>query len=268
MRHRYILISRAYRGATTVAATAAKAAAAPPAWQGTLQQGTASSAPHPPGAQHGRPSHGARRAATARPLRWRRGPARSRPRKGDRGPRAAPRVPAARRGAGAGRPTATSPRGPRTGRPRLARQQLSGTSWRKERLCAWSWGTSARRWLGALVQLTSCAPPARAEFPRRARGDPGWRTSEALTGGSAQPPRPRMSLPGGRPYPWGRGGPRSASAGAKAGVSLNHPRWITLDESPSMSHSERPIPKRAPRRARENSTRVSATPSPSSFRDA
>ena len=185
-----------------------------------------------PAARRGLPSPPAARGwsslpcarPTARPLRWRRGPARSRPRKGDRGPRAAPRVPAARRGAGAGRPTATSPRGPRTGRPRLARQQLSGTSWRKERLCAWSWGTSARRWLGALVQLTSCAPPARAGFPRRARGDPGRRTSEALTGGSAQPPRPRMSLPDGRAEPQGRGGPRSASAGAKAALFLNHPR--------------------------------------------
>ena len=43
--------------------------------------------------------------------------------------------------------------------------------------------------------------------PRRARDDSGRRTSEALTGGSAQPSLPQMSLPGGRPYPRGRGGP-------------------------------------------------------------
>ena len=43
--------------------------------------------------------------------------------------------------------------------------------------------------------------------PRRARDDSGRRPSEALTGGSAQPSLPRMSLPGGRPYPRGRGGP-------------------------------------------------------------
>ena len=43
--------------------------------------------------------------------------------------------------------------------------------------------------------------------PRRARDDSGRRTSEALTGGSAQPYLPQMSLPGGRPYPRGRGGP-------------------------------------------------------------
>ena len=81
------------------------------------------------------------------------------------------------------------------------------------------------------------AHPVRSRSPswvqRGARGDPWMRTSEALTGGSAQPPRPRMSLPGGRPYPWGRGGPRSDAAGAKAGGLLNHPC-----ESPSMDHPE------------------------------
>lgn len=75
------------------------------------------------------------------------------------------------------------PRGPRTGRPRLARQQLSGASWRRERFCAWSWGTRARRWLGALVQFTGCAAAARAGS-RDARvmtlgGDPRRRSPEA-----------------------------------------------------------------------------------------
>ena len=68
---------------------------------------------------------------------------------------------------------------------------------------------------------------------RRARDDSGRRSVEALTGGSAHPSVPRMDLPGGRPYPGGRGGPRSASAGAKAGGFLNHPA-----EPPSMNHPQ------------------------------
>ena len=76
-----------------------------------------------------------------------------------------------------------SPRGPRTGRPRLARQQLSGTSWRREQFCAWSWGTRAHRWLGALVQLTECAAAARAgSCDARVMtlgGDPRRRSPEA-----------------------------------------------------------------------------------------
>ena len=96
-----------------------------------------------------------------------------------------------------------SPRGPRTGRPRLARQQLSGTSWRRERFCAWSWGTRARRWLGALVQLTGCATAALAES-RDTRvvtlGGARWRASLETT---AHPSLLRMDLPGGRPYPRG-----------------------------------------------------------------
>ena len=60
-------------------------------------------------------------------------------------------------------------------------------------------------------RVRSCSP---SWVPRRARDDSGRRTSEALTGGFAQPSLPRMSLPGGRPYPVGRGGPRRASAGA------------------------------------------------------
>ena len=46
-----------------------------------------------------------------------------------------------------------------------------------------------------------------ARMPRSPHDDSGRRPSEALTGGSAQPSLPRMSLPGGRPYPRGRGGP-------------------------------------------------------------
>ena len=56
---------------------------------------------------------------------------------------------------------------------------------------------------------------------------------EALTGGSAHPSVPRMDLPGGRPYPGGRGGPRSASAGAKAGGFLNHPAAIDSQDGAS-----------------------------------
>ena len=80
------------------------------------------------------------------------------------------------------------PRGPRTGRPRLARQQLSGASWRRELSCAWSWGTRARRWLGALVQFTGCAAAARA----------GSRDARVMTLGGAprrrSPEAPRSRL--------------------------------------------------------------------------
>ena len=80
------------------------------------------------------------------------------------------------------------PRGPRTGRPRLARQQLSGASWRRELSCAWSWGTRARRWLSALVQLTGCAAAARA----------GSRDARVMTLGGAprrrSPEAPRSRL--------------------------------------------------------------------------
>jgi len=74
------------------------------------------------------------------------------------------------------------PRGPRTGRPRLARQQLSGASWRRELSCAWSWGTRARRWLSALVQLTGCAAAARA----------GSRDARVMTLGGAPRRRSRI----------------------------------------------------------------------------
>ena len=140
------------------------------------------------------------------------------------------------------------PRGPRTGRPRLARQQLSGTSWRREQFCAWSCGTRAHRWLGALVQLTGGATAARAGSRCACvvtLGGARWRASFEAT---AHPSVPRMDLPGGRPYPGGRGGPRSASAGAKAAIFLNHPARITHQ----MSHSERPILKTAPRQGEEN----------------
>ena len=158
--------------------------------------------PHSPGAPHGRPSHGARRAAAARPaleaLIGSIEAAQGRPRASS----------SALRGCGSARHRCrsahgASPRGPRTGRPRLARQQLSGTSWRRERFCAWSWGTRARRWLGALVQLTGCATAALAGS-RDARvvtlGGARWRASLETT---AHPSLLRMDLPGGRPYPRG-----------------------------------------------------------------
>ena len=117
-----------------------------------------------------------------------------------------------------------SPRGPRTGRPSLARQQLSGTSWRREQFCAWSWGTRARRWLGALVQLTRGATAARAG-PRDARVmTPGRRLVAGVTRGPAHLSLPRMNLPSGRPYPGGRGGPARRLGGRQSWRISESPR--------------------------------------------
>ena len=61
-----------------------------------------------------------------------------------------------------------------------------------------------------------------------------------------------MSHPCGRAEPWGRGGPCGGSAAAETDLSLDHPPWITHP----MGHPETPIPKTAPRFARQGSGSV------------
>ena len=126
--------------------------------------------------------------------------------------------------------------GPRLAR--LHRQQLSGTSWRKERFFAWLWGTRTRRWLGALVVRFSSRGAHRTLAARA-----GCRDARVVTLGGArwwaslEAPRTRKpagvyrqvsAVPregGGRPIEVGGPGwvggwvdrPRSASAGAKSG---------------------------------------------------
>ena len=179
------------------------AAAAPPAWQGTLQRHATSQGRRTRPARAARPPL-ARCSARRRSLRlrWRRGPARSRPRKGDRGPRAAPCAAADRRGTGADRPEA---RALAVRAPAGLASPGSSSAGRR------GGGSCSARGRGhesaPMARRARPAHPVRSRSPswvqRGARGDPWMRTSEALTGGSAQPPRPRMSLPGGRPYPWG-----------------------------------------------------------------
>lgn len=154
-------------------------------------------------AAHGRPSHGARRAAAACACGGgvgRLGRGRARATGGLEQRLAGPRL------GGAPAPVGPKLRPSRSAhRPASARQAAAQRGVVEEgavlRVVVGHESAPMARRARSVHRVRSRSP---SWVPRRARDDSGRRTSEALTGGSAQPSLPQMSLPGGRPYPRGR----------------------------------------------------------------
>ena len=162
--------------------------------------------PHPPGAPHGLPSHGARRAASACPCggcvgRLDRG--RARATEGLEQRLAWPRLGGAPAPAVPRREPSRSAHRPASPRQAAAERDVVEEGAVLRLVVGHESAPMARR-ARSVHRVRSRSP---SWVPRRARDDSGRRPSEALTGGSAQPYLPQMSLPGGRPYPRGRGGP-------------------------------------------------------------
>ena len=112
---------------------------------------------------------------------------------------------------------------------------------------------------GSACSFSSRGARLQAETARGTRVRWSWVALEpGVTRGSAHQRAARMSLPGGRAEPWGRGGPRGGSAAAETDLSLGHPPWTTLNEPPRVDHPERPIPKTAPTAGRLRAARAAA----------